>query len=139
MNSTVISQRQNVTRVENTNSESLLSKLSLVDLGKIQHSIYKLKQSNKKIIKQLKPGIGGDRLSPTPTPIRWEGFIGYPMPRLTLARIVTALAHFKILVYQKSQDHHYICWIWNPMGRLAKIVSANIKFFGHQISQALMN
>ena len=42
MNSTVISQRQNVTRVENTNSESLLSKLSLVDLGKIQHSIYKL-------------------------------------------------------------------------------------------------
>ena len=138
MNPTVFSQRQNVTRVENTNSESLLSKLSLVDLGKIQHSIYKLKQS-KKLLHNLSWGYtvtDGARHRH-----RFDGKvgIGYPMPRLTLARIVTALAHFKILVYQKSQDHHYICWIWNPMGRLAKIVSANIKFFGHQISQALMN
>ncbi len=139
MNSTVISQRQNVTRVENTNSESLLSKLSLVDLGKIQHSIYKLKQSNEKLLNNLSRGYtvtDGARYRH-----RFDGKvgIGYPMPRLTLARIVTALAHFKILVYQKSQDYNYICWIWNPMGRLAKIVSANDKLFGHQISQALMN
>ena len=35
MNSTDSSQRQNVVRVENTNSESLLSKLSIVELGKL--------------------------------------------------------------------------------------------------------